>query len=99
MLDVFLNYLVGGAYKILTSYEADNGGDKYFSYLDSLSSDVMGAFRTFPELGSNKHYIKAANLINFLRGEPVAHYRCRRLTFEIISEIDLARAERGGEPR
>ncbi len=99
MLDVFLDYLIDGAYKILTSYEADNGGDKYFSYLDSLSSDVMGAFRTFPELGSNKHYIKATNLINFLRGEQVGHYRCRRLTFEIISEVELAKVDCGGEPR
>lgn len=96
MVELFLDCLIGEAYKILTSYEADSGGDKYFSYLDSLSSEVMGSLRTFPDLGSSKHYIKAVNLINFLRGEPVSHFRCRRLTFEIISEIELAKAEIGG---
>lgn len=97
MLDIFLDYLIGASYKILTSYESDNGGEKYFSYLESLSSDVMGAFKTFPVLQSNKHYIKVANLVNYLMDAKIAHFKCRRLTFEIIAEIELAKFDFGGD--
>lgn len=97
MLSIFLNCLVDESYKILTSYESDNGGEKYFAYLDSLSSDMMGAFKTFPELQKNRHYIKAVNLVNYLRDARVGHFKCRRLTFEIISEIELAEFDFGGD--
>lgn len=96
MLDVYLTYLVDEIYKVLTSYESDRGGDKYRAYLDSLSSDMVGALKTFAELQTNKHYIKATNILNYLTMHSVSHYQCRRLTFEMIAAIDLAKIDCGG---
>lgn len=88
MVELFLSSLAPLVYRILTSYESCNGGDNYKAYLDSLSFEMVGAFRTFPELKENENYIRAVNILNFLLEHEVGHYRCRRATFEMKGLIE-----------
>ena len=88
MVDLYLSSLAPLVYRILTSYESCNGGDNYKAYLDSLSFEMIGAFRTFPELKENEDYIHAVNILNFLLEHDVGHYQCRRATFEMKALIE-----------
>ena len=88
MVEFFLSSLIPHIYRILTSYESCDGGDNYKAYLDSLSFEMVGAFKTFPQLKEVADYIQAVNILNFLVDHNVGHYQCRRATFEMKALIE-----------
>lgn len=87
----FIKSLTGKIYKILPMKEDELQGKIVHlkDYINSLSIEVIGAIKTFPELSNEDNYISVVNIINFMNDNEFDYKICKREVFKMLNFLNL----------
>ena len=85
-LSAYLQMMEGGIYKILPLWEEQqSGGNVHLDvYIPTLVDELIGAQRSFPELGRDPSYIAIINTVQYMIDHEMTHAECRRKVFRML---------------
>ena len=94
----FIKSLTGKIYKILPMKEDELKGKTVHlnEYINSLSIEIIGATKTFPELVNEDGYISIINIINFMNNNEFDFKICKREVFKMLNYLNYLESQIGG---
>ena len=93
-VEIYLNNIKGGVYKILPLWEEEHdGADVHLDiYLSMLVDEMTGALSTFPILQEDPQYLEVVSHIHAMRSDNMDQTTCKRKVFHMLSCLEKSEA-------